>query len=127
MKKIFLLTLSLLGLFSCRSLPSLQPFAKQTADVTTSIRQSFVATQTFVDGLDTLNINVLKFKKVWSKTGQTDSSLLALNDYANALAELADAGKKGNEFMDKMVKSVGGLSLAAGAGAAPASAVILLD
>ncbi len=107
------------GLLSACGIPDLKPFSDATAEMATVLKQGFErARATLGEATDTASdsaafkAHLLDLDKRWEPTRKALSSLVA---YSDALAAVAEAGKKGKETMGQVTGALNDLSVAVGA------------
>lgn len=125
---VTVLLLSLLA--GCANLPDVKPFADATTLMATTLRRGFSHDEALMlraidatSGSDTsekLASQLKELKKVWEPT---EDALNALAAYSDALAALADAGKKGGETTQAFFNSLNGLVGAVSGLAVPANVI----
>jgi hypothetical protein len=105
-------------LSACR-IPDLKPFSDATAEMATVLKQGFErARATLGEATDTASdsaafkAHLLDLDKRWVPTRKALSSLVA---YSDALAAVAEAGKKGQETMSRVTGALSDLASAVGA------------
>ena len=118
------------------SVPDLKPFSDATAEMATQIRSAFDRTQSAIamaaaTATDENSEFAAKGKQLKTDWGATRNAIAALVDYADSLASVAEAGKKGQATVGRLTTAVSNLSGAVGvlpfAGAAGQTAKQIID
>jgi hypothetical protein len=131
MKKQACCVVVLVTVMTACKIPDLKPFSDATAQMATALKQGFersraslsAATETAGDQ-STFKAHLTKLDAEWKPTRQALSALVA---YSDALAALAEAGKKGPETMARLTGAIGDLAQAVSAIPIPSAGVEIVN
>ena len=95
-------------------IPDMQPFADQTARMSSGVKRGYGHVQTLLAQTELERASLAKLDSTWKQTGSTLNALVA---YSTVLADLAKTGTQGAEAANRVAGALDGIVTTLGFGA----------